>query len=194
MLTPIPAIAKTCDAGFAPVIEGPRPLAKRGTGTARYILFRVYDAALYTAETNDIDPPASSTPLCLEICYHRSLSADVIIEAAEKVLRRQNDSATLAAMAPQLDQLHRAYRPVDRGDRYRLCRDADARLTLALNGELLTTVAGNEISQRYPDIWLGEKPLSEPLRRDLLGAESEAPPIQQKRRNHLDSAFSPTGE
>ena len=172
LLTPIQVFAATCETGFAPYMEGNPALKKRGSGTARYLLFRVYDAALYTnvdseSDTDVVAQPGSQ-PACLEICYHRALSAEVLATAADKVLSEQNSPVELAEIQPQIDQLHNAYKPVSVGDRYRLCRDQSAQLTLSLNGKPLTTVAGREFSTRYLDIWLGERPLSRSLRAELL--------------------------
>lgn len=131
-------------------------------------MFRVYDAALYTPAGNGGSIDTATGPLCLEICYHRALDSQVIVEAANKVLQEQNDPLTLALMAPQVKQLHGAYQAVTEGDRYRLCREDTTRLTLSLNGRPLKTVTGSAIAERYLDIWLGDRPLSQSLRDNLL--------------------------
>ena len=172
LLAPIPVFAATCDSGFKSYIEGTPKLTKRGSGTARYLLFRIYDAALYTSEQDSAATQMSTQPLCLEICYRRSLDADIIVTAAEKVLVEQNDPLELGQIQPQIDQLHRAYKSVSEGDRYRLCRDEKSQLTLTLNGEELTTVTGESFSQRYLNIWLGERPMSRSLRASLLAESS----------------------
>lgn len=105
--------------------------------------------------------------MCLEICYHRDLEVDVLTEAADKILARQNEPDRLSRIAAQAQTLHAAYQAVRRGDHYSLCRDTD-RLTLALNGRPLASIADDIFARAYLDIWLGEQPLSESLRDELL--------------------------
>ncbi len=169
-LAPIRAFATTCSAGFSPVIEHHTALNLRGSGTARYLLFRVYDAALYTPAEKNYASAASSQTACLEICYHRALEAEAMITAANQVLSRQNNVDELTNIHPQVEQLHSAYRPVKAGDRYRLCRNSD-RLSLALNGEQLIEIDDGNFAGRYLDIWLGNRPLSASLRTALLAGE-----------------------
>lgn len=169
LLTPIPVSAATCEEGFAPVVEGDSPLTLRGTGTARYLLFRVYDAALYTPAQSTPGIPEANVSACLEICYHRPLEKNVIVTAANKALAQQYSGVELAAMGPRIEELHDAYQSVSAGDRYRLCRTPD-RVTLALNGETKATIEDATIARHYLNIWLGEKPLSDALRDELLAS------------------------
>lgn len=164
-LPPTPVFAATCETTPAPRHDTSGDLTLHGTGTARYLFFKVFDATLYApAGAADV---AASPKLCLELCYHRTLEADVLAEAAEEVLSQQNGSEHLSRLTPQIRSLHDAYRPVSRGDRYRLCRDA-GKLSLAINDEHLISIDHAAFARAYMNIWLGEQPLSESLRDDLL--------------------------
>lgn len=169
-LTSIPVSAATCKTGFAERLDGADDLTLRGKGTARYLLFKVYDAALYAPATIEI---ATAPRLCLEICYHRELEPSVLITAADQLLARQNSPERLERLNPHIERLHAAYRGVAPNDRYRLCRAA-GRLALALNGAPLTTVEDEEFAAAYLDIWLGDPPLSAALR-DALLANDDVP-------------------
>lgn len=166
LLTPTPAFAATCESGFRQHPSEGSPLTLTGTGTARYLFFTLYDAALYAP--GNAGNIAASDNLCLEICYRRELEAAVLADAANSILERQNSPDRLTRLAPHVRTLHDAYRPVNRGDRYRLCRD-NGRLSLTLNGEPQVSIDNAELARAYLDIWLGEQPLSDELRDALIG-------------------------
>lgn len=149
---------------------GGTPLYLAGLGTARYLLWRVYEAALYlppgTTPTAALD---ESTPRCLELRYLREVKAADIRRTADTILARQLDADTLARLRPAVETLHRAYRDVGPGDRYRLCHLPGAPLRLYFNGRLAAEVAARDLARAYFAIWLGERaPISEDLRRRLL--------------------------
>jgi len=157
-------------AGFAPALElGAERLAIRGSGTAYYArLFRVYDAALYAPAGSQVaDLVDGSAPRCLQIEYRRAVTRDIIVEAADTVLRRQG--VPVAQLQARLDRLNAAYRDVGPGDRYQLCYAPGTDTRLALNGQELIRIPGDDFAVAYFGIWLGAGAISEDLRSALLG-------------------------
>ena len=73
-----------------------------------------------------------------------------------------------AALADRIETLHRAYRDVDKGDRYSLTYVPEQGTELALNGQVLTRVAGADFACAYFGIWLGGDPIDDGLRDRLL--------------------------
>ncbi len=164
------AVQANRPAGFEPALDlGDQRLAIRGSGTAYYArLFRVYDAALYapagSGAANLVD---GSAPRCLQIEYRRAVTRDLIVEAADTVLRRQG--VPVAPLQGRLDRLNAAYRDVDPGDRYQLCHAPGGDTRLALNGQELIRIPGDDFAVAYFGIWLGAGAISEELRSALLG-------------------------
>lgn len=144
----------------------------RGEGDVNFLGFvKVYDAYLYTEGTsveNDVLAPEISK--CLKLQYDVSLTKENFIEGANTVLLKQHSKALLETLKSELDQLHEAYQPVEKGDVYTLCYDADAlTTTLSLNSSILTAITSKEFSKLYFGIWLGkDEPIDEDLRNDLL--------------------------
>ena len=162
-------------AGFAPVLElGAEQLTIRGSGTVHYArLIRVYDAVLYApAGRPAADLVEGSTPRCLQIEYRRAVRKDIIIEAADTVLRRQG--VPVAALQGRLDRLKNAYRDVGPGDRYQLCHAPGGDTRLSLNGEELIRIPGEDFAVAYFGIWLRDGAISDELRSALL-ADGAAP-------------------
>jgi hypothetical protein len=144
-----------------------------GEGKAKYLGFiTVYDAALYArgpiASGNILGPETSR---CLKLDYAVTVSAEDFILAADTVLERQHDGGKLAAVAAEIDRLHRNYSEVGKGDTYALCYEAeDTTTTLYRNGEVQVEIVSADFAGIYFGIWLGpEEPLSDSLRNSLLG-------------------------
>ncbi|WP_440995676.1 chalcone isomerase family protein [Arhodomonas sp. SL1] len=145
------------------------PLTLAGTGVAKYrVLFTVYAAALHVPEGTPRESLlAEDTPRSLTIEYFYDIDAADLARAADEVLERQLDDSERATIADAVDRLHRLYRPVSEGDRYRMTYLPGTGTRLALNGEVLGTVAGAAFARAYFGIWLAEGALSDSLRTAL---------------------------
>ena len=82
--------------------------------------------------------------------------------------RQSLDGDSYAELASSLQAFNARYRDVEPGDRYALGWDGE-RLTLALNGETLYRGDDPALASALFGIWLGEEPLGEDFRDDLLG-------------------------
>ncbi len=155
--------------GFATIPAG---LKSVGTGEAYYLkVIKVYDASLSVSNNASRDTVLDATvSRCLKLDYAVDLTADKFALAADTILKRQQDAATLQQLKPQLEQLHGAYQDVKAGDVYQMCYDAKQQATtLVLNGKALTTVKSAAFAEVYFGIWLGEKqPIAQALREQLL--------------------------
>ncbi|UQB42558.1 chalcone isomerase family protein [Thiomicrospira microaerophila] len=137
-----------------------------GEGTARWGLFKLYDATLLAPkETTRETLMADETPLKLKLCYARSLTVDNFVTGANHVLAKQTLSP---ALQQAVDQLHAAYQAVDKGDCYVLLHQPEQGTSLVLNDQTLTTLNTPGFKAVYFGIWLREQPLSEALKNALL--------------------------
>ena len=149
---------------------GDSSLALQGEGTASYLFWDVYDAALYapggaTAETIR----AADVPMSLILEYRRDVRVADIRKATWKALDEQYAPAEREGIRPKIDAIQAAMIDVSDGDRYRLdWSPQSGRLTLSLNGEPRFESEDAELARAYFGIWLAEPPLSESLRAALL--------------------------
>lgn len=146
-------------------------LTAYSSGEVHYLgLIKVYDASLYVGEpAGSIEILSPAVSKCLELDYHVSLETEDFVKSAETVLSRQLPKQDLETLKPHIDRLHSSYKPVAKGDRYRLCYDADQETTvLALNDQELVSIASREFSRAYFGIWLNpDNPLDSSLQQDL---------------------------
>lgn len=137
-----------------------------GEGTARWGLFKLYDAKVSAPKNISADTLLDdSTELKLELCYHRRLTVDNFVDGANHVLEKQALTPTLQQA---VDKLHQAYQPVDKGDCYVLAYQPNQGTRLILNQKTLVTVDTPGFKATYFGIWLGEQPLSNTLKNALL--------------------------
>lgn len=150
----------------------PAGLKVSGQGEVLYLgLIKVYDATLSVSNNaNRANVLAADVSRCLKLDYVVELSADKFELAANTILERQHDAATLERFQPQISKLHGSYQAVSKGDHYQMCYDAHNQTTsLLLNGNNLVSIPSAEFAELYFGIWLGDtKPVSLALREDLL--------------------------
>jgi hypothetical protein len=148
----------------------------RSQGNVYYLKFiKVYTATLLTQKSADLDnildPDVSK---CLKLEYDVSLTSENFIEGADTVLSRQHSSTYIDSLRKEIKLLHDAYKPVQKGDNYKLCYDSDsAKTTLYLNDTDLVSIVSKDFSTLYFGIWLSpDNPLDKNLQRNLLNPES----------------------
>lgn len=161
-------IAGVTFADTAVVGEGALPL--RGLGLMVYkLVFNGYVAALYLPADVAAGAVLADVPKRLELHYFWDIKADKFGPAAQPILARNLDAATLRALQPRIDQMQALYVDIAEGDRFALTYVPGQGTTLSHNGRDLGTVAGADFAAAYFGIWLGEKPLSPGLKQGLLG-------------------------
>jgi len=144
-------------------------LRLNGAGVLRYRVFiKGYAAALYLGEEVAPDRALEDVPRRLEIEYLWAIPAEAFVRVTQDSIARNVDEETLAGMRGAIEQLNRLYEDVEPGDRYALTYVPGVGTELALNGEPRGVVEGAAFSSALFSIWLGEKPVNEPLRERLL--------------------------
>ena len=170
VLSDAPAIADP-RAQFTPgiTVHG-QTLPLRGTGRLVWMrMVSVYDAALYLPADVPGKDVLGDVPKRLELRYHVSIKGEKFGESAVPFLEKNVAAEELVRLKPRLEQLNRLYRDVKEGDRYALTYAPGKGTTLTLNGNPLGTIDGADFAAAYFTIWLGEKPISDTLRDELIG-------------------------
>ena len=108
-------------------------------------------------------------PLRLQFSYRRDVPGDAFAEAAETMIKRNADPDVFAELQPRIQAFNANYRDIGDGDTYQLDYATDGRLLLSLNGEPLATERGDDFALHYLNIWFGDDPYNDRLKRDLLG-------------------------
>lgn len=152
----------------AQIILDGSPWARQGQGTATYLWFSVYDAALYApaplSPSNALEP---DTARALLLSYRHKISAADIRKASNQVLQRQLSPTALSELKPALNALESAMQSVNPGDTYTLIWQPP-RLSLRFNNRSVFSIEDAALARAYFGIWLGSEPLSDTLKAELL--------------------------
>ncbi|MGD8990526.1 MAG: chalcone isomerase family protein [Desulfobacterales bacterium] len=144
-------------------------LKLRGTGLLRVMIFaKIYVAALYLSEDYPSKAPLSDVPKRLEVEYLRSIAGKDFGPATNKKVSENVDPQTFQRLQPRLQYHNSLYEDVQPGDRYALTYIPGKGTELTLNGEPKGTIEGADFAAALFSIWLGPKPISESLKKELL--------------------------
>ena len=144
----------------------------RASGEVRYLKFiKVYDISLFSPRELSAETILrADVSKCLQLNYTVDLSVDKFRLATQKILKQQHNDVYLASIKGPLEALQSAYKPVKKGDIYRLCyHSATRKLQLELNNKQLVEIQSAELAKAYIGIWLSaNKPISRPLYQQLF--------------------------
>ena len=145
-------------------------LELKGIGTARFMSIDLYMAALYLQPDHSTREWYREVPRQLEISYNKPIKSWHFAKATDKLLERGLSADQYRNLQPRIRQFLDLYRDVKPGDRYTLTYIPDKGTQLALNGELLGEIEGQDFSRAVFSIWLGKESISPSLRYQLLGS------------------------
>lgn len=134
-------------------------------------VFNVYVAALYQLPGSGPADVLADQPRHLEIEYLRDLSKDSFLEAAEDMLAKQHERATIDSIREGINQINQLYQDVKKGDRYALTYLPGTGTELFFNGQSKGIIPGADFARIYFTIWLGEKHPYQNFRDKLVGAK-----------------------
>ncbi|MCB1155251.1 chalcone isomerase family protein, partial [bacterium] len=145
-------------------------LELRGTGLFRYLAaIKVVAGAFYVDPVYaHRDPLSADVPKQIELSYFLSIDAEDFAEVTHQGIRQNVDFATYAKLKDRIDRFNTFYRDVKSGDRYTLTYIPGQGTTLALNGVATGTISGRAFAEAIFRIWLGDKPMDERFKNDLL--------------------------
>ncbi|HVH16932.1 MAG TPA: chalcone isomerase family protein [Myxococcota bacterium] len=157
------------------VAPGAPPLVLSGAGVRSRFMLDVYAIGLYLPARASSADAAIAAPGRKRVVIHmlRDVEAQQFVEALETSLRGNHDEATMRKLQPSIAQLESAVGPgtVKEGTRIELDFLPGSGTRVSFDGKTRGAPIGDEAF--FPALlrnWLGAKPVSEDLKRELLGA------------------------
>ncbi len=148
---------------------GDTMLKIRGAGLLRVMVFaKVYVSALYLPEDCASKMVLSDVPKRLEVEYMRSIAGNDFGHVTNKKISENVDPQTYERLRSRIEYHNSLYQDVQPGDRYSLTYIPGKGTELALNGEPQGVIEGADFAAAVFSMWLGSKPISESLKKDLL--------------------------
>lgn len=158
-------------ASFPTAVQaGEQKLSLRGHGLMRYLIFDLYNAALYLPEEIPAEQALDDVPKRLEAEYLRSLKKSDFNRSVHEYIARNVGQQQYEKLLPAIREHNALYRDVSARDRYALSYVPGRGTTLELNGMPLGTVGGAAFASALFSIWLGNEPIDVDLKRQLLNS------------------------
>ena len=145
-------------------------LTIRGAGLFRYLGFiKAYVGARYVAEGAATEDVLSDVAKRLEVSYFHAIQGEDFGPATNKVIAQNVNPQTLEKLRPRIEQHNALYVDVQPGDRYALTYVPGRGTELTLNGASLGIVPGADFASAIYAMWLGENPMNQSFKRQLMG-------------------------
>lgn len=130
-------------------------------------VIEVGNAALYLDNCRNSSDIFSKTPKQLRFVYNKVIPGKAFKEGVEEYLRI-NLGQRYSDWEQAFNDFNNHYRDVKEGDYYDLVFDTQAGLQLFLNKKLLGTLKDIDQGLAYFNVWFGNEPFSEELKKELL--------------------------
>jgi hypothetical protein len=153
-------------------------LALNGAGIRTRFMFKVYVAALYVAEPSGkaaqiINQPGAKR---MQLTLLRDVGTDQLLDAMYDGLKKNLSPAERAELQGQLDQFSAIFRAAGdgrKGDRIALDWQPGQGTVVRINDTARgPALPGEPFYRALLRIWLGDHPVQESLRAELLGRDS----------------------
>lgn len=141
-----------------------------GAGLQRYmVVYKVCVAGFYLPDGVPASNALTDVAKRLEIEYFHKIRGDQFADMTTTGVKRNTSPAVFVRIAEDLRKLNETYEDVKPGDRYSLTYVPSRGMTLALNGVPKATFPGAAFAEAVFSVWLGDRPLNDGLKDDLLG-------------------------
>ena len=142
----------------------------QGTGLLKVMLFvKAYAGAFYLPDYTPVDQALQPVAKKLVLEYFHPIKGEDFAKATRVKIMDNVDAAEAERLGPRIDRLAALYRDVQPGDRYALTYVPGEGTRLALNGEMLGIIPGDDFARAVFSIWLGANPIDKNFRDRLLG-------------------------
>lgn len=172
----IPATAKEIEGIAIPdtlaVANSDSPLVLNGAGIREKFFLDIYIGALYLpARATDASAILSDTgpaSVLMHILYG-DVSKQKITDGWTDGLEANLSDTEMQAIRPRLEEFNALFLDLHKGDRIRIDHVPDTGTEVRINGELRGVVTGNDFYRSLLKIWIGPKPVTRSLKREMLG-------------------------
>lgn len=151
------------------------PLVLNGAGVRSILFFKMYVAGLYLSGKQSsagvILADAGAKRIALHVVVGES-DTGRFLKGFRKGIEKNHSEQELAALRERMnafDQLFASIKEVKKGDVIALDWLPGSSMRVSLNGAELGRVPGEDFYRALLSIWIGKKPVSDDLKKGLLG-------------------------
>ena len=147
-------------------------LVLNGTGTRKMLFVSVYVGALYlpapASQATAVFDEAVPKRMRLHVVYER-VARERLVKAWQNGFERNTPAAMLATLKTRIDAFNALFDTAVEGDVVDIDYLPTTGTQVRINGVLRGTIDGADFQRAVFGIWLGDNPVSESLKSELLG-------------------------
>lgn len=148
-----------------------QPLALKGTGIKTHFFIKVLVAGFYTekdaAEGAILDESAKR----IEVAYFYPVPGKKLARETRERIRQNTTAQEYAKIEARINTMDDYFVDLRPGDRYVLTYVPAMGTFFTYNGKEQGLIEGRDFARALFSVWIGERPLSETLKTQLLGYE-----------------------
>ena len=152
--------------------DSTKELLLNGAGIRKKLFFDIYVGALYLTKRTTDAQEAIDTPGEKRILMHftyNEVSRQKLVNAWYEGFEANNSAEVLKAIKPRIDRFAGLFRDAHKSDIYWLNYIPGKGTRVVLNETVLGNIEGEDFNRALLRIWLGEKPITEKLKKAMLG-------------------------
>jgi hypothetical protein len=148
------------------------PLVLNGAGIRKKFFFSIYLASLYLPALSD-DAEAildADQPRRIQMdMLHSKVEKEKLVDAWNEGFAVNHSEKALAPLKERISRFNELFETLVAGDQVQLDYLPAIGTRVVINGKERGVIAGEDFNQALLKIWLGESPVTDSLKRDLLG-------------------------
>jgi len=136
------------------------------------VLNGIYIGALYLeSKTNDVNTIMNDTGAASVLMHflYSEVTKDKLTDGWTDGFENNLSRTSMQAIEERVTMFNKLFQTVHEGDVIRLDYLPNSGTQVRINGELRGTVEGNDFFRALLAIWLGERPVTKALRKDMRG-------------------------
>ena len=144
-------------------------LSLHGIGLLKWkYVVNVYLVGLYKPAGVPVDQVLKDVPKRLEYYFFVDMKASDFQDTGFQLMAQNVGEQKAKSLAPELEAFNSLYQDVKAGQRYTFTYLPGRGIEMALDGQVLGQVRGDEFAAAYLSIWLGPNPVSRGLQKGLF--------------------------
>jgi hypothetical protein len=148
-------------------------LQLNGAGIRYKFFFKIYIAELYvehpTTDAHKVIADEGRKRVVMHFLYHKVTKED-LNDAWNEDFKANLNQLQFAALKERIKQFNSMFETVKSGDDILLDYIPGTGTEVTIQGQAKGIVPGKDFNDALLSVWLGKKPISEDLRKELLGA------------------------
>lgn len=144
----------------------------RGAGLKKFVQLKVFAAGLYLPAEARSEEALTDISKRLEVVYLLSIPASELHNATSKGIEVNTSAQEYRNLKQRIEQMNSFYPNVKKGDRIEVTYLKGKGTQVSFNGQYLGTIPGADFSKAFFAIWIGQAPVDQRLKSNLLGQKT----------------------